>query len=95
MKGELCPLSELRQRGPEYQRLHVPRCKALGTSMRFNPPVSNPISEPEGTARELQRDSAGVWHHLVAMCSETNAPLFLLFPNTDPLSPLALGHLPA
>lgn len=62
---------------------------------RFNPPVSNPISEPEGTARELQRDSAGVWHHLVAMCSETNAPLFLLFPNTDPLSPLALGHLPA
>ena len=54
--------------------------------MGFNRPVSNPVSEPEGAARELQRVSAGVWHYLVAMCSDTNALLFLLFPNTAPLS---------
>ena len=62
--------------------------------MGFNRPVSNPVSEPEGAARELQRVSAGVWHHLGAMGSETNPPFFLLFPNTAPLSPLGLGHLP-
>ena len=60
----MCPLPALRQMGPQCQRHHANKHRALGPSLRFHASLFHPLLSLEiqtGSCREAMRGSGALW----------------------------------